>query len=98
MFKKKYLPVVCQDGFKMSVQASQGNYCNPRDDIGPYVSVEVGFPNREESLLLEWAEDPSDPTGTVYGWVPSQRVALVIAKHGGILSGELPPGVPVLKA
>jgi hypothetical protein len=35
---------------------------------------------------------------TVYPFVPAQLVALVIAKHGGMVSGELPPGVAPLQA
>jgi hypothetical protein len=89
--------VVCADGFRMSVQASEYNYCEPRvTGAERYFSVEVGFPSEVESLLLEWAEDAERPTETVYGWVPSERVALVIAKHGGMIAGEVPPGVPRL--
>ena len=47
---------------------------------------------------MSYAEGPETPTETVYGWVPSQTVALVCAKHGGVVGGELPPGVPLLPA
>ena len=91
--------VVCADGFTMSVQANEGAYCDPRrDNAAAYTEVEVGFPNMVEPLLIEWAENPQKPTDTVYAWVPSDRVSLVIAKHGGMVSGELPPGVPRLEA
>ena len=54
--------VVCADGFSMSVQANSTSYCSPRHDhANPYTSVEVGFPNKEEPLLLEWAEEPDKP-------------------------------------
>ena len=83
----------------MSVQANQGAYCEPRVDNAPrYKAVEIGFPSAREPLLMEWAEMPDTPTETVYGWVPSERVSLVIAKHGGIVEGEVPPGIPFLKA
>ncbi len=86
--------VVCADGFSMSVQANAGAYCLPRMTDAPiYREVEVGFPNMEEPLLMEWAEDAGKPTDTVYGWVPVQVVTNVIAKHGGIISGEVPSGV-----
>ena len=89
--------VVCADGFKMSVQASEYSYCEPRiTGAERYYEVEVGFPSRTEPLLMEWAEDKSRPTETVYGYVPSERVALVIAKHGGMIAGEVPAGVPRL--
>lgn len=89
--------VVCADGFKMSVQASEYNYCDPRISRAErYFSVEVGFPSEREALLMEWAEDSDRPTETVYGYVPSERVGLVIAKHGGMIAGEVPAGVPRL--
>jgi hypothetical protein len=91
--------IMCADGFRMSVQANGTAYCSPREDLAErYEEVEVGFPSSRESLLIEYAEDPSKPTETVYGWVPSERVTLVIAKHGGIVRGQLPPGIPFLRA
>ena len=91
--------VVCADGFSMSVQANSTSYCSPRHDhANPYTSVEVGFPSREEPLLLEWAEEPDKPTATVYAWVPVQVVTNVIAKHGGMVEGEVPHGVIPLVA
>jgi len=88
--KRLYETVVCVDGFSMSVQASETNYCTPRNNKGPYSEVEVGFPSEREDLLIEYAESPEDPTGTVYGWVPALNVWNTILKHGGIASGELP--------
>ena len=91
--------VVCADGFEMSVQASDGHYCIPRkDNAERYAAVEVGFPSIVESMLMPFCEDPSKPTETVYGYVPVEKVSLIIAKHGGIVSGELPPGIPYLLA
>ena len=91
--------VVCADGFEMSVQAHDGAYCEPRINDAPrYEAVEVGFPSSQEELLMSWAESPDRPTETVYGWVPADRVSLVIAKHGGMLSGEVPPGIAPLRA
>ena len=89
--KKSYKMIVCEDGFKMSVQASSRNYSEPRNDIGPYSAVEIGFPTSPESLILRYAEQPEKPTESVYGWVPSELVWDVILKHGGVVSGELPP-------
>ena len=89
--KRKYELVRCKDGFSMSVQASSRNYCSPRDDQGPYDSVEVGYPSSFDIYLHEYAESPDDPTGTVYGWVPADTVVMCIDAHGGMVSGELPP-------
>jgi hypothetical protein len=91
--------IICKDGFTMSVQANEGAYCSPRvDNAERYVAVEVGYPSVREPLLMEWAENKDEPTNTVYGWVPSERISLVCIKHGGIVSGDLPVGVPFVKA
>ena len=91
--------VVCKDGFEMSVQAGETQYCYPRAaGAERYTMVEIGFPNRSEDLLLEYAEDSRAPTETVYPYVPAPLVTLVIAKHGGMVEGELPAGIPCLRA
>ena len=63
-----------------------------------YMEVEVGFPSDAEPLLMEYCEDKRDPTNTVYAYVPTQVVTNVIAKHGGMVEGEAPPGVVPLIA
>ena len=96
---KKYKPVICRDGFTMSIQAGVGMYSKPRTfSAEHYQEVEIGYPSAKESLILEYAEVPSTPTDTVYAYVPVHIVTLVIAKHGGMVSGEVPPGVIVLPA
>ena len=86
--------VICADGFEMSVQAHQTAYCSPRiDNAEKYTSVEIGFPSEVEPMLMEYCDEPGAPLDTVYGYVPVQTVTNVIAKHGGIMSGEVPPGV-----
>ena len=74
----------CKDGFTMSVQASHFHYCTPRGDDPPYRRVEIGYPSAKDDALMEYAETPADPTGTVYGYVPIEIVEQVIAAHGGI--------------
>ena len=91
--------VVCADGFSMSVQAHAGAYCIPRMTGAPvYREVEVGFPSEREELLMEWAEEADRPTDTVYGYVPVGIVTNVIAKHGGMVSGDVPKGVIPLES
>ena len=91
--------VVCADGFKMSVQANSTAYCVPRSGICEnYTLVEVGFPSAMEPMLMPWAENSDDPTDTIYGYVPVEVVTNVLAKHGGIVSGEVPPGVIAIRA
>ena len=91
---KRNEAVVCADGFRMSVQAHDGAYCEPREDAHEkYTLVEVGFPSIEEELIMPWAEEPRRPTETVYGYVPVNVVTNVIVKHGGMVEGDVPPGV-----
>ena len=99
MEKRLNESITCASGFTMSVQAHVGAYCTPRiSDAPKYSEVEVGFPSEREPLLMDWCEDPHDPTGTVYGYVPAGIVTIVIAKHGGMVSGKAPPGVVELWA
>lgn len=95
--RKHFKRVVCADGFSVSIQASDFNYCSPRDCIGPWTSVECGFPTAKDPILEEWAEDPraeickeSGEVQTVYGWVPSETIMQLIEAHGGMVGGELP--------
>lgn len=76
--------LVCNDGFSMSVQVGEHLYCNPRDNNGPWIDAEVGYPSEEEILIENYAEDESNLIGTVYGYVPIDIIEKVIYKHGGI--------------
>ena len=77
--------LICKDGFEMSVQASNVHYCSPRVDNADYYSeVEVGYPTVSEEELLDYAEDRTRPTKTVYGYVPVELVDKIISKHGGV--------------
>lgn len=76
-------PIVCKDSFVMSVQGSVFAYCSPRNNDGPYTHVEVGYPSRPEPKLMVFAEDPDNPTTTVYGYVPISLVLEIINDHGG---------------
>ena len=76
--------VICNDGFKMSVQAGQSLYSEPRDVADSYERAEVGYPSAEESLLTSYAEDGDNLCDTVYGYVPCSIIDEVIEKHGGI--------------
>jgi hypothetical protein len=89
--KRRYEAAICADGFSMSIQGHEGAYCSPRNDVGPYTAVEVGYPNRKDPKLMPYAEDPEKPTNTVYGWVPSAVVLEVLQDHGGWVAGEIPP-------
>ena len=91
--------VVCADGFSMSVQANATAYSMPKMNGAPaYTEVEIGFPSAKEELLMAWCDEPDDPTGTVYGYVPAQVVVNVIAKHGGMVEGDVPAGIAPIRA
>ena len=91
MKRKMYEYVECKDGFRVSIQGNATGYCSPRDNTGPYTEVELGFPNRACDVILAYAEDPDQPCNTVYGYVPSEVVLEMILKHGGMVSGDMPP-------
>ena len=86
--------IICADGFTVSVQASSYHYCSPRTDVAlAYGAVEVGFPSQPEELLEPHMEgdDGDDPTKAIYPYTPANVVLQVIAKHGGMVDGQLPP-------
>jgi len=89
----KFKHVICKDNFTMSVQASGGAYCHPRitcmnSNYFIYDELEIGYPNRKETLLLEYAEDKKNPKQTVYAYVPLELINKVIHKHGGLKMGK----------
>jgi hypothetical protein len=93
-----HLPrVECADGFTMSVQGNNGAYCEPRDDSGVYSEMEIGYPSEKEELLMPYMEQAfsdkeTDPTDTVYPYVPVEVILQVIAKHGGCIKNCLTEG------
>lgn len=74
---------LCKDGTSFSAQANAMVYCFPRDNNGPYESVEIGMPSVVMEEIMPWAENPTDPTGTIYARVPVNRVAYAVARRGG---------------
>lgn len=76
--------LVCADGFNMSVQGSQGHYCSPRETQDSYLEMEIGFPSEPDELIVSYAENDTDLTQTVYGYVPVELIQKVIDKHGGV--------------
>ena len=77
--------IFCKDGFNVSVQASEFAYCHPRDSLGPWSEVELGYPSKRIKELMPYCEDPENPKNTVYGYVPLALVAKVLDDHGGIV-------------
>ena len=64
--------------YKLSVQASEGHYCSPRENMQEvYDEVEIGFPNFtfSQEFINQYAEDRGAPKDTVYGYVPMKELA-----------------------
>ena len=80
----------CNDGFSVSVQASEFNYCEPRrDGVRNYKSVELRVPSVEDELIRDYSEDDFDDPDypdIVYKYVPIEIVEKLIEKHGGIIT------------
>lgn len=78
-------PILCTDGTIISVQASSTHYCSPKSDVAfAYSAVEI---------LIDKPNDPEhyNKVEKNEGWVSPQRVLALIAKHGGVIGGQLPP-------
>ena len=77
----------CADGFSISIQAGFYRYCRPRNnEADTYESVELRYPNMEDPIIADYAENPDDLTETVYKYVPIEVVNELIEKHGGIVN------------
>ena len=68
-------PIKCNDGAEFSVQAGEHLYCSPRDNTGPWDSVEVLTISKHTAI--NW-DDNGDPSG----WVPIEDVAKEILARG----------------
>jgi hypothetical protein len=86
----RFKKIQCASGLSLSVQAHYGAYCTPSGDVGPYTRVEVGYPSQMVPELMEWCENPSIPTETVYGQVPVEVVEAIVDKHGGVVKPPAP--------
>jgi len=77
----------CANGCSVSSQAGPRHYCTPQNWIGPYTHYELGFPSKGMNItaIRSYAEDPSKPYNTVYGWVPLATITQLINDNGGLL-------------
>jgi hypothetical protein len=77
--------IECPDGFCVSVQAGQYLYCSPRHDNGAWYEVELGFPTEKVEAWMPYIDGyDSDPTDTVYGYVPIDLVEAELVRHGWV--------------
>lgn len=81
--------IICKDGFTLSVQANEYAYCSPRWNDGGWHKYEVGYPSERCEELMPYIDgEDSNPTQTVYGYVPESIIMDVINRHGGFADLE----------
>lgn len=78
------------DGTWLSIQAGRSHYCSPRansptGDYNFYDTFEIGFPSQEIPEIMEYADNPEDPTETVYSQVPKEVIREVVRQRGGVV-------------
>lgn len=88
VFRGNVLRLILADGGSMSVQASGFHYCSPRRDLESYAeydSFEVGFPSCHYPELDAYQDGfGSDPTDTVYAYVPKEVLEQLFTRVGGV--------------
>lgn len=98
-----FLPnIVCKDGFSISVQVHNGNYCASENGVRTFgldwKLVEWGFPSEPIDGEKYHAEDKDNTTDSVGGYVSVKLIDELCDEHGGIdLQATLQGGVDVLK-
>jgi hypothetical protein len=91
--------IVCVDGYRVSVQASDMHYANDSHPSGeaaywrgndpeiayPFVTFEIGGVDSDPAPAEAWDEYDN---GGVWAWVPRQVVADLLDAHGGAVAWE----------
>ena len=70
------------NGERLSIQASRGHHCEPRNDYGPYSKVEISFSGKAPRYLTPYQND------TIHSYVPVQLVTRLIEDCGGVVDEE----------
>jgi len=73
--------IVTKRGDRLSVQASAGHYCSPRNGAGPWSLVEVWWPNRCPRTLRQYQSKGDSGPIT---FCPVSAVNEWIGKRGGL--------------
>ena len=80
--------IYCNDGFNISVQVNNGNYCGSENGIRKFgldwKLVEWGFPSSEIDGEKYNAEDVSDTTGSVGAYAEVSLIDELCESHGGV--------------
>lgn len=78
---KPIAPIIkCKDGTALSVQASEGHYCSPRTNTGPYSAVEVWCITGSPTPVTEFEYASEEPSA----YVPITSVVAFIDNHWGM--------------
>ena len=77
-----YPPVICKDGYFMSIQASKFHHCEPKETLKTfdYDTVEVRCLEDDATELTEYEGNDKK----FYYNVPVEVIENIIKKHGGI--------------
>lgn len=83
--------IVCANGVRLSVQASRVHYSTPRNDEGPYTTMEVGYITHHDGsslrMPMDWWKYADDPgmaaMSGVYAYVPIGLIEEFISSQGG---------------
>lgn len=73
----------CADGFSISVQAGRGLYSTPREDVGFWSAVELGFPSSPIPEFVQYRDGDGPDEETVFAYVPIEKVVEFLNSHGG---------------
>lgn len=69
----------------ISVQASSGHYCSPKNNTGPYTMVEVLVPSPRFKVPKSFGKPRKNEDGSrSYNWVSVSAVNEEIKRRGGI--------------
>lgn len=84
--------IYCADGFNISIQCNNGSYCASENGTRVFgydwKLLEWGFPSEKDDILNESAEDSTDVTKTVGGYVNISILQELMDRHGGIDFGK----------
>lgn len=72
--------IICKDGTVLSIQASRGHYCSPKESNAVhYTTAELGIFDGTWFRSL----GPKQEDG-IYGWAPVEKLNAIIHRKGGV--------------
>lgn len=84
---------ICADGFELSIQASEGHYCLPRETLmdADYHSVEVLVCSKLDDYSFKrfMKHSSSSEDGRLFAHVDMDFLEMFVEEHGGIVNLNL---------